>query len=162
MIQNFKVTTFVASVFAGFATSVIGAEPRSFLIAGDAEIHKILFRDGGTLGYASAMAWDPKNRAGAVVLCNQIGDVADIARHLLRPDFPLTKQVTRKHNEIALDSSLLDSYTGRYEAKGEGIFTIARDGDFLTMESPSDWGLPKLRVRPESQRDFFAASSPSR
>jgi serine-type D-Ala-D-Ala carboxypeptidase/endopeptidase len=123
---------------------------------------QIIFRDGGTVGYATAMAWDPKNRAGVVVLFNQIGDVADIARHLLRPDFPLTKQMTRKHNEIALDSRLLDSYIGRYEAKGEGIFTIARDGDFLTIESPADWGLPKLRIRPESQMDFFAAELPVR
>jgi serine-type D-Ala-D-Ala carboxypeptidase/endopeptidase len=123
---------------------------------------QIIFRDGGTLGYATAMAWDPKNRAGVVVLFNQIGDVADIARHLLRPDFPLTKQVTKKHHEIALDSRLLDSYIGRYEAKGEGIFAVARDGDFLTIESPADWGLPKLRIRPESQSDFFAAELPVR
>jgi len=114
------------------------------------------------VGYATAMAWDPKNRAGVVVLFNQIGDVADIARHLLRPDFPLTKQVIKKHHEIALNSRILDSYIGRYEAKGEGIFTIARDGDFLTIESPADWGLPKLRIRPESQMDFFAAELPVR
>ena len=37
-IQDFKVTTFVASVFAGFAASVVGAQPRSFVTAGDAEI----------------------------------------------------------------------------------------------------------------------------
>jgi CubicO group peptidase (beta-lactamase class C family) len=123
---------------------------------------QIIFRDGGTVGYAAAMAWNPRNRAGVVVLFNQIGDVADIARHLLRPDFPLTKQVTRKHQEIALDSRILDSYIGRYEAKGEGIFTIAREGDFLTIESPADWGLPKLHIRPESQMDFFAAELPVR
>src|SRR5882724_1663098 len=41
-IQGFKVTTFVASVFAGFAASVVGAQPRSFVTAGDAEIRKIL------------------------------------------------------------------------------------------------------------------------
>jgi uncharacterized protein DUF3471 len=86
----------------------------------------------------------------------------DIARHLLRPDFPLAKPANTKHIEIAIDSWLLDKYTGRYEAEGEGIFTVAREGDFLTVESPADWGLPKLHIRPETQRDFFAAELPLR
>ena len=104
----------------------------------------------------------PKARVGVVVLTNQAGDVGDIARHLLRPDFPLAKPANTKHTEIALDSKVLDFYVGRYEAKGEGIFTIARENDFLTIESPADWGLPKLRIRPESQRDFFATELPLR
>jgi D-alanyl-D-alanine-carboxypeptidase/D-alanyl-D-alanine-endopeptidase len=117
---------------------------------------QVIFRDGSSFGYASVMAYDPNSRVGVVVLTNQVGDVGDIARHLLRPDFPLAKPANTKHIEIALDSKVLDSYVGRYEAKGEGIFTIARENDFLTIESPADWGLPKLRIRPETQRDFFA------
>ena len=123
---------------------------------------QVIFRDGSSLGYAGVMAYDPKARVGVVVLTNQVGDVGDIARHLLRPDFPLAKPANTKHIEIALDSKVLDSYLGRYEAKGEGIFTIARENDFLTIESPADWGLPKLRIRPESLRDFFAAELPLR
>jgi len=123
---------------------------------------QVIFRDGSSFGYASVMAYDPKSRVGVVVLTNQIGDVGDIARHLLRPDFPLAKPANTKHIEIALDSKVLDSYVGRYEAKGEGTFTIARENDFLTIESPVDWGLPKLRIRPESQQDFFAAELPVR
>jgi CubicO group peptidase (beta-lactamase class C family) len=123
---------------------------------------QVIFRDGSSFGYASVMAYDPKARVGVVVLTNQVGDVGDIARHLLRPDFPLAKPANTKHIEIALDSKILDSYVGRYEAKGEGIFVIARENDFLTIESPADWGLPKLRIRPESQRDFFATELPLR
>ena len=123
---------------------------------------QVIFRDGSSFGYASVMAYDPKARVGVVVLTNQVGDVGDIARHLLRPDFPLAKPANTKHIEIALDSKVLDSYVGRYEAKGEGTFTIARENDFLTIESPADWGLPKLRIRPESQRDFFATELPLR
>jgi D-alanyl-D-alanine-carboxypeptidase/D-alanyl-D-alanine-endopeptidase len=123
---------------------------------------QVIFRDGSSFGYASVMAYDPKARVGVVVLTNQVGDVGDIARHLLRPDFPLAKPAKTKHIEIALDSKVLDSYVGRYEAKGEGTFTIARENDFLTIESPADWGLPKLRIRPESQRDFFATELPVR
>src|SRR5437016_467309 len=94
---------------------------------------QVIFRDGSSFGYASVMAYDPKARVGVVVLTNQVGDVGDIARHLLRPDFPLAKPANTKHIEIALDSKVLDSYVGRYE-EGEGIFTIARENDFLTIE----------------------------
>ncbi|HKR54098.1 MAG TPA: serine hydrolase, partial [Chthoniobacterales bacterium] len=121
---------------------------------------QIIFRDGSSFGYASAIAYDPMSRVGVVVLTNQIGNVGDIARHLLRPNFPLAKPANKKHIEIALDPRILDSYVGRYEAKGEGIFIVARENDFLTLESPADWGLPKLRIRPESQHDFFATELP--
>jgi D-alanyl-D-alanine-carboxypeptidase/D-alanyl-D-alanine-endopeptidase len=123
---------------------------------------QVIFRDGSSFGYASVMAYDPKSRVGVVVLTNQIGDVGDIARHLLRPDFPLVKPENTNHIEIAVDLKVLDSYVGRYEAKGEGIFIVARENDFLTIESPADWGLPKLRIRPESQQDFFATELPIR
>ena len=123
---------------------------------------QLIYRDGGTYGFASSMAWDPKKRIGVVVLSNQQGDVNDIARHLLRPDFPLAKPTNTKHTEIAIDLALLDKYAGRYEAQGEGIFTVARENNFLTIESPADWGLPKLRIRPESSQDFFATELPVR
>lgn len=122
----------------------------------------LIVHDGGTLGYASSVAWDPKMRIGVVVLSNQVADVGDIARHLLRPSVPLTKPTFVKHTEIVLDSKVLDSYSGRYEAKGEGVFVIVRDGGALAIEAPSDWGLPKLRLRPESQFDFFVSELPLR
>src|SRR5437763_7249684 len=123
---------------------------------------QVIFRDGSSFGYASVMAYDPKGRVGVVVLTNQVGDVGDIARHLLRPDFPLAKAANTKHIEITLDPKFLDSYVGRYEAKGEGTFTIARENDFLTIEAAADWGLPKLPIRPERQRDVFATELPLR
>ena len=46
--------------------------------------------------------------------------------------------------------------------KAKESLSIARENDFLTIESPADWGLPKLRIRPESQRDFFATELPLR
>ena len=123
---------------------------------------EVIFRDGGTYGYASSIAWDPKKRIGVVVLSNQQGSVDDIARHLLRPNIPLATPATTKHTEISIDSKILDNYAGRYEAEGEGVFTVAREGNSLTIESPGDWGLPKLRIRPENIRDFFAAELPLR
>jgi serine-type D-Ala-D-Ala carboxypeptidase/endopeptidase len=123
---------------------------------------QLIFHDGGSLGYASCVAWDPKKRVGVVVLANQVASVSDIARHLLRPNFPLERPTATKHVEITLDSAVLDTYTGRFEAKGEGIFIIVREGDFVTIQFPADWGLPKMRLRPESVRDFFASELPLR
>jgi hypothetical protein len=44
----------------------------------------------------------------------------------------------------------------------EGVTTIAREGTLLTIELPTSWGLPKLRLHAESQRDFFATELPLR
>ena len=122
----------------------------------------IVLHDGGTMGFSSSMAWMPQQRAGVVVLMNQAGSVGDIARHLLRPSLPLEKATRARHTEITLDSGVLDSYAGRYELQDEGVTTIAHDGTSLTIELPASWGLPKLRLHAESQRDFFATELPLR
>jgi len=132
-----------------------------WLMIGDGD-DPLIVHDGGTFGYSSSVAWDAKMHVGVAVLSNQQADVSDIARHLLRPTIPLTKRTLVKHTEIVLDSAILDSYAGRYEAKGKGVFVVVRDGDALTIQSPADWGLPKLRLRPESQRDFFVSELPLR
>lgn len=123
----------------------------------------IAFHDGGSFGYASAVALDLNKRIGVTVLMNQIGDVSDLALHLLNPQVPLAKPPAfETHTEIALSDAVLDSYAGKYVAEGEGTFIIAREGEALTIESPEDWGLPKLRLRPESSHDFFVRELPVR
>lgn len=122
----------------------------------------LIVHDGGTFGYATSIAWDPFRRVGVVVLSNQVANVGDIARHLLRPSIPLEKPTATKRTEVALDPATLDIYVGNYEATGEGIFAVARDADSLTIRSPAEWGLPKFRVHPENRQDFFAAELPMR
>ena len=79
----------------------------------------------------------------------------------LQPNRPLRKPTVTKRTEITLDSAILDSYAGRYASAAEA-FVIAREGAFLTVQLPADWGLPKLRLRPESLLDFFVAELPLR
>jgi len=121
---------------------------------------ELIVHDGGTFGYASSIAWDPVKRIGVVVLSNQVANVGDIARHLLRPSFPLEKPTAMKRTEVTIDPAKLDLYVGNYEAAGEGIFEIGREGDSLTIRSPAEWGLPKFRLHPESRQEFFAAELP--
>ncbi|HKQ13126.1 MAG TPA: serine hydrolase [Steroidobacteraceae bacterium] len=122
----------------------------------------IVLHDGGTFGFASSVAWLPQQRTGVVVLMNQAASVGDIARHLLRPSMPLATATRARHTEITVDAALLDAYAGRYELQDEGVTTIARDGALLTIELPASWGLPKLKLHAESQRDFFATELPLR
>lgn len=122
----------------------------------------LIVHDGGTFGYATSIAWDPFRRVGVVVLSNQVANVGDIARHLLRPSIPLEKPTSTKRTEVALDPATLDIYVGSYEATDEGIFEVAREADSLAIRSPADWGLPKFRLHPENRQGFFAAELPMR
>jgi serine-type D-Ala-D-Ala carboxypeptidase/endopeptidase len=123
---------------------------------------QLVMHDGFTWGYANYVAWNPVTRTGVVVLSNQLASVDDIGRHLLRPDVPLENPTVIQHTEIVVDAATLDLYTGQYQAKDEGTFTVSRDHDFLTIQLPADWGLPKLHLRPESRQDFFVAELPVR
>jgi CubicO group peptidase (beta-lactamase class C family) len=122
----------------------------------------IVFHDGGSFGFSSSVAWQPQRRIGVVVLANQTTNVGDIARHMLQPSIPLEQPARARHTEITLDAATLDSYAGRYDMQNEGAVVIARENVLLTIELPASWGLPKLRLHAESQRDFFATELPLR
>jgi CubicO group peptidase (beta-lactamase class C family) len=132
-----------------------------WLIAGTGE-DQIVFHDGGSFGYSSSVVWQPQRRIGVVVLSNQTTNVGDIARHLLQPSSPLEQPGRVRHTEIKLDPSTLDRYVGRYDMQGEGIVTIAREEQLLTIELPPSWGLPKLKLHAEGERDFYATELPLR
>jgi hypothetical protein len=44
----------------------------------------------------------------------------------------------------------------------DGGLRFTHGDEFLTFESPPDWGLPTLRIRPENRTDSFAAELPLR
>jgi len=132
-----------------------------WMVMGEGDEQMVL-HDGGSLGFGSSVAWLPQQRVGVVVLMNQAGNVGDISRHLLKPSLPLAQVTRARHTQITLDTATLDSYAGRYDLEDEGVTTIARDGGLLTIELPASWGLPKLSLHAESQRDFFATELPLR
>jgi len=114
---------------------------------------RIFVHEGGTFGFASYLAYDPKNRAGVVVLSNATAGVGDIALHLLRASFPLDAPKPRKqHHEIAVDASLFDRYAGRYDAGGGWVYAVTHEGDALRIQLPA---APKFRLLAETERDFF-------
>jgi hypothetical protein len=78
----------------------------------------------------------------------------------LRSDFALVKPTNTNHTEITIDSSLLDKYAGRYKAQGEGIFIVARENNFLTIESPADWGFRNCASVQKARRISSPPSCP--
>ncbi len=114
---------------------------------------EIFWHSGGTGGYHSFVAFDPKARTGIVVLSNSTSDIDDIGRHFLEPQFALTKMVAqREHQEVALDPKVFDQYVGKYQLAAGAVLSVTRDGDKFIAQLT---GQPAFRVFPESETEFF-------
>jgi hypothetical protein len=114
---------------------------------------EIIWHNGGTGGYRSFLGFDPKARAGVVVLSNTStnGGVEDIGRHLLDASLPLTAP-RAQHREVKIDPKLLDGYAGHYELAPNFFLAVTREGDRLFTQAT---GQAKFEVFPESDRTFF-------
>jgi D-alanyl-D-alanine-carboxypeptidase/D-alanyl-D-alanine-endopeptidase len=120
------------------------------LTTGDKEI---VWHNGGTGGYRSYMAFDPKSRVGVVLFSNTstVIGVDDIGRHLLDQSAPLAA-APKQHTQVAVDAKLFDGYVGRYQLAPSFIITITRDGDHLYEQATNQ---PKFEIFPEGDRDYF-------
>jgi D-alanyl-D-alanine-carboxypeptidase/D-alanyl-D-alanine-endopeptidase len=114
---------------------------------------EIIGHGGETAGFQSAIAFDPKARAGVVVLSNTSAfrDIADISMHLLDPGYSLERP---SPVEISLQPGLFDRYVGRYELEGEPklVLTMSREeGRFFVQAE----GQGKLELFSENSLEFF-------
>lgn len=114
---------------------------------------EIVWHNGGTGGYRSYIAFDPRRHTGVVVLANMFTDrgVDDIGRHLLEPSFPLVA-APKARKEIAVDAKVLNGLTGRYELAPGFVLTVTREGNRLMTQAT---GQGKVEVFAESPREFF-------
>jgi CubicO group peptidase (beta-lactamase class C family) len=128
------------------------------IIEAGSEDAAILSHDGGTLGFSSAVAYDPRARTGVVVLSNSTSGVGDLARHLLRPSIPLTPLAAPAptRTEIHLDPTVLERFVGKYEPAPGVSFDVSKEGDALKIQLP---GIPRLSLRAETPRSFFVAEN---
>jgi serine-type D-Ala-D-Ala carboxypeptidase/endopeptidase len=117
--------------------------------------NSIIWHNGGTGGYRTYMGFDPKSRAGIVVLSN-ISTAAgpdDIGRHLLDASYPLEKaEPIKEHTEVTVDTKVFDNYVGSYQLTPAMIMTISHAGEQLFVQLT---GQPKFPLFPESERKFF-------
>jgi len=131
----------------------------AWLIVGDGAFH-----DGGTEGFRSFVAYNPKAGSGVVVLSNTftLAGVLDLGIHVVNSKIPLAHPEPPKHRTgIQMDPELLDNYTGRYELP-DRVLEITRDGDRLFMQAFTQAIVgPKFEVLAESERSFFVKASGS-
>jgi len=117
--------------------------------------NSIIWHNGGTGGYRTSMGYDPKRRAGVVVLSNISTPEGpdDIGRHLLNASYPLLKLAPpQEHKEVTIDTKIFDRYVGSYQLAPGAILDISREGDRLFVQLT---GQPKFPLYPESERKFF-------
>lgn len=143
---------------AALASSLV---PRNDVIGGsriglawmltDTPNGQVVWHNGGTGGFSTFIGFNPKTKAGVVVLSNSDAGVNDIGMHLLDAAIPLDDPKPRP-KQVSVDAALFDGYVGRYAAMQGLVFTISRDGDKLYAQLT---GQPRLRLFPESERRFF-------
>ena len=113
---------------------------------------QIVWHDGGTGGYRTMMAFDPKSGVGVVVLSNvfTLGGVDDIAFHLLAGT-PLTPPPVQ-HHEVAVDAAVLQGLVGRYQLTPQLLIEVTlKDGQLYAQVT----GQPAYPVYMEGPHRVF-------
>jgi CubicO group peptidase (beta-lactamase class C family) len=111
---------------------------------------EIVWKDGGTGGSCSVIAYSQRHRRGAVVLSNAgyWNDVNDIGLHLVNTAFPLRAQ--RPAMPVAPER--LAALVGSYRITPTLILTVTRLGARLFAEAS---GEPAFEIFPASETEFF-------
>ena len=116
----------------------------------------LLWKDGGTYGFASFIGFDAKAKAGVVVLANSFsltaGGVTDIGLHLLDPSLPLAGTPVKERTAIPVDPKILEGYVGRYQLAPNFFIAITREDNRLYEQAT---GQPKNQIFAEGEKDFF-------
>ena len=115
--------------------------------------NEIVGHAGNTSGFQSAIAFDPKARAGVVVLANSSSyhQVADITLHLLDAGYSLDRP---EPVERPIDPKLFDRYIGKYELQGDPRLMLAFSREENRFFVQAD-GQGKLELFAENENDFF-------
>ena len=112
---------------------------------------EILFHDGSTGGFRSAIALDRATKRGVVVLANAATDVTDLALHALEPRYALAK-VAPSRKEVPVSEKVLDMYTGEYRFAPSFAMTISRKENRLVVQATNQ---PPFEMFAESDDKFF-------
>jgi CubicO group peptidase (beta-lactamase class C family) len=120
---------------------------------------EIIGHGGDTVGFQAAIAFDPKARAGVVVLSNSstYHQVADIGMHLLDPGYSLDRP---EPVEKPIEPALFDRHAGLYELQREPklLLRFTREGDRFFVETN---GEAKTEVFAEGPLNFFLKAIPA-
>ena len=114
---------------------------------------EFVWHNGGTGGYRSFVAFNPKKRTGVVVLSNMstARGVDDIGLHVLDQSLPLLSPPA-KRTEIAVPPDVVERYVGQYQLAPSFSITVTREGNRLFIQAT---GQPKFEVFASAERQFF-------
>ena len=109
---------------------------------------EMVVHDGGAPSCSASLAIDPVTRTAVIVLSNTGINIHDVSRHLLWPDYPLS----RTRHEVRPPVAELTRYVGTYQIPKGPAFRIKPGRDRLTIAFPV---VGDLVFRAESSDTFF-------
>lgn len=117
---------------------------------------EVFWHGGGTYGFSSYFAIDPKQKKGAFLVNNsgqETGSVflESVAFNFLNSKFPIKKPKPAKA-EISLAESVLQNYAGEYQLAPTFSLVITREGNKLFLQAT---GQPKFEIYAEKEDEFF-------
>lgn len=110
----------------------------------------LLSKGGLMRGQTAAVVFDQASHTGAVVLSNSNRPISDIARHILRPSYPLMRSFTA----VRVRPEVLDQYVGSYRTSLGTMVSVTRLGDGIALQSPP--GGPEVLLTAASDTVFVA------
>jgi CubicO group peptidase (beta-lactamase class C family) len=110
---------------------------------------ELIWKSGGTGGYATFIGYSTKTRRNCVLLSNAADYDAHIAlgTHLVNAAYSLPKL----RREVQVDPAVLATYAGRYEISPTFILTVRPDGGRLFIQGTQ----AEFEVYAESETEFF-------
>ncbi|MDI1266070.1 MAG: serine hydrolase [bacterium] len=111
---------------------------------------EIVWKSGGTGGYATLVAYSTKSKRNFILLSNAADyePTTALALNFVNGAYPMPKL----HREVPVDPSVLAAYAGRYEISPTFVLTVRPDGGKLFIQATAQ---REFRAYAESDTDFF-------
>ena len=111
---------------------------------------EVVWKDGGTAGYATFIGYSTKTRRNCILLSNAADYAPNTAlgTHLVNAAYPFPKL----HREVPVDPGVLATYVGRYMLAPTFVLAVRADGGRLFIQAT---GQDEFEVFAESETEFF-------
>jgi CubicO group peptidase (beta-lactamase class C family) len=111
---------------------------------------ELVWKDGGTGGYATFIGYSTRTRRNCILLSNAADYASNtlLGTHLVNAAYPLPKL----RREVQVDPAVLATYAGRYEISPTFILTVRPDGGRLYIQATAQ---AEFEVYAESETEFF-------
>ena len=111
---------------------------------------EVVWKDGGTGGYATFIGYSTKTRRNCILLSNTANYVANTAlgTHLVNAAYPSPKL----RRAVSVDPAVLAAYAGRYVISPTFVLTVRPDGGRLFIQATAQ---AEFEVFAESETEFF-------